>query len=130
MFEDRLIEDGSLAADADGFSFGVRLNWYRSLPLSSVAQLDVEVDGTPIQPDAVTFITEDGGAHQLEALADHPDDWWFLTDTARIRVEHPGGLAPGEHQLAVTLGTRIPYVVMDPPDVLVVVDSCRKQVTV
>jgi hypothetical protein len=130
MFENRLIEDGSLWADQDGFTFGLRLNWYRALPLSSVAQLDIEIDGTAIQPHAVTFITEDGDAHGLEALADHPDDWWFVTDTARIRVDHPGGLEPGKHDLAVTLGTRIPYVVLRPPDVLVIVESCHKQLTV
>ena len=129
MFEDRLIESGSVTSDAHGFSFGLRLNWYRALPLSSVARVDVVVDGDAIDPDAISF-TVDGVTRRLRDLPGHPDDWWFVTDTAIVRVDRPGGLSPGEHALSVTLGSRIPYVVLRPPDVLVTMDTCRTTVTV
>jgi hypothetical protein len=34
-----------------------------------------------------------------------------VTDPARVEVARDGGLAPGEHELDVTLALRIPYIV-------------------
>ena len=129
MFANSLIDDDSFASDPDGFRFDLRLNWYRGLPLSSVARLEVRVDGEPVDPRAILF-TVDGVTRRLAALPELDDEWWFVADPAEIRVARAGGLAPGAHELEVTLGTRIPYIVIRDADVLTEENTCRKSVRV
>ena len=128
MFQNDLIRDGSLRTDDGGFSFDARLNWYRALPLSSI-RLTVEVDGAPVDDEAITF-SVDGETYRHAELASRDDRMWFVADPARVRVERPGGLAPGPHELSLSIATRIPYIPTRPPEVLVQEDTCRKTVTV
>jgi len=124
VFENHLIEDDSLTSDADGFAFALRINWYRALPLSSVG-LEVRVDGEPVDPGAVTFEV-DGRRYRLEELPENYDRMWFVPDAASIHVTRAGGLEAGEHELSVTLSSRIPYVPTSGTDVLVQQDTCTK----
>ena len=128
MFKDDLIRDGSFHADDAGFEFDARLNWYRALPLSSI-RLTIEVDGERVDGDSVTFAL-DGETYRHDELPSRDDRMWFVTDAARVRVERPGGLAPGSHELALSIAARIPYLPTRPPDVLVQEDTCRKTVSV
>lgn len=128
MFQNDLIEDGSLSTDASGFSFGARLNWYRALPLSSI-RLRIEVDGERVDEDAIT-LSLDGETYRHAELPSRDDRMWFVADAARVRVDRPGGLAPGPHELALSIAARIPYLPTRPPDVLVQEDTCRKTVSV
>ena len=124
MFENHLIEDGSLTSDANGFAFALRINWYRALPLSSVG-LAVRVDGKPVAPDAITFAV-DGSRYRLDELPDHYDRMWYVTDSAGVHVARPGGLARGPHEISVTLSSRIPYIPTRGTDVLLQADTCTK----
>ena|SRR5918911_287208 len=128
MFQDDLIEDGSLSTDESGFSFGARLNWYRALPLSSI-RLTIEVDGERVDEDAITF-SLDGETYRHAELPSRDDRMWFVTDTARVHVDRPGGLATGPHELVLSVAARIPYLPTRPPEVLVQEDTCRKTVSV
>lgn len=124
MFEHHLIDDGSLTSDANGFAFALRINWYRALPLSSVG-LSVFVDGEAVDPDAITFAV-DGNRYHLAELPEHYDRMWYVTDSAGVHVARPGGLAPGPHELSVTLTSRIPYIPTRGTDVLLQEDTCTK----
>jgi hypothetical protein len=110
MLTDQVIADGSLRARADGFTFDLRMPWYRALPLSSVEGLDVRIDGEPVPGEEIRLSL--GGTEY--ALADLPplhDDWWYVADPAEVRAPKPGGLSSGEHELDVTIALRIPYIV-------------------
>src|SRR5919206_4137410 len=100
MFENHLIEDGSLTSDANGFAFALRINWYRALPLSSVG-LTVRVDGEQVDPGAITFAV-DGNRYRLDELPEHYDKMWFVTDSADSHFVRPGGLAPGPLDINLT----------------------------
>ena len=128
MFKNHLIQDGSISSDPAGFGFGARLNWYRALPLSSI-RLAIEIDGELVEGEAVTF-TVDGETFSHAELLSRDDRMWFVRDTARVRVERPGGLAPGSHELTLSIASRIPYIPTRAPDVLVQEDTCTKTVTV
>src|SRR3712207_2466009 len=106
MFADRLIEDGSLRSDNDGFGFGARLNWYRALPLSSIG-LTLRVDGEQVDPASITFVV-DGESHALPDLPRRHDRMWFVADSAEVRVARPGGLEPGQHEISLSIASRIP----------------------
>ena len=128
MFEQHLIEEGSLSTDANGYAFALRLNWYRALPLSSVG-LKLRVDGEDVEQDAVTF-SLDGNRYRLDELPANYESMWFVTACAGIHVDRPGGLGPGPHEVRATLTSRIPYIPTRGTDVLLQSDTCTKTLVV
>lgn len=124
MFPDRLIVDDSLWAANDVFSFELRMPWYRALPVSSFAAIEITVDGAPVDVDDVA-VTVAGRTDRFSDLAARHDDWWYVLDPVRVDVRRRGGLTAGEHRLTVLLGLRIPYVVL-PTGVLVLHERCSK----
>jgi uncharacterized protein DUF6379 len=110
MLTDQVITSGSLRSDGDGFTFGLRMPWYRALPLSCLEGLEVTIDREPVASDDLRLALGD----RTYALADLPplhDEWWYVADAAEVRAPRPGGLASGEHELDVTIALRIPYIV-------------------
>jgi hypothetical protein len=111
VLTDRVLEEGSLSDDDEGISFDIRIPWYRSLPLSCVEGLDVTVDGAPIAATDVR-IAFNGATYALDELPPLHDDWWQMTDPARVTVPRADGALPTEsHDVDVTLALRIPYIV-------------------
>ena len=127
MLTDRVIGDGSLRSDAAGFSFDLRIPWYRSLPLSCVEGLDVAVDGDVVGSHDVR-IAFDGRTYALDELAPLYERWWQVTDAARVSVARQGGLEPGPHELDVSLSLRIPYII-EAGRRLVMRERCVKTLT-
>lgn len=108
-----------------GFAVGIRLNWYRSLPLSCVEQLQLSLDGAPVAPERMA-LRLNAREYPLTALRAQDDDWWFVLDEAELVVRRPGGIAPGEHDAELVMGTRIPYFGPDPSGgFAVMVDRAR-----
>ena len=89
MLTEQVIGDGSLRAREDGFSFDLRMPWYRALPLSSLEGLEVRIDGEQVKSKDLRLAL--GGA--TYALSDLPplhDEWWYVADPADVRVPMPG----------------------------------------
>jgi Domain of unknown function (DUF6379) len=110
VLTDQVIGDDSLRADREGFTFDLRMPWYRALPLSSLEGLDVRIDGETVPSENLRLSL--GG--RVYALADLPrlyDDWWYVADAAVVSAPKPGGLHAGDHELDVTIRLRIPYIV-------------------
>ena len=108
-----MLADDALRATADGFELDVRLNWYRSLPLSSVKTLELTVDGEAIPGDEITFAVN-GHVYSLGSLAERWDETWFVLDTATLRVRRPLVRAGDRVAVHLKLGTRIPYILLGP----------------
>jgi hypothetical protein len=64
------------------------------------------VDGQPVPDDRIRFHINDRD-YALDELPELADEFWFVLDAARLRVEQP--LAEGDHDVAVDLTLRIPY---------------------
>ena len=110
----QLIKENSLRAVADGFTFGIRLNWYRSLPLSSVDILSVKVDGEQVPLDQVLFEINDHQYSQAELLEKY-EEFWFVQDFAGIYVRQPGKVKQGEsHTIEAEVSLRFPYMQIGP----------------
>ena len=124
MFPDRLIEGDSLRSDADGFSIEARIPWYRALPLSSVTGIALTVDGHAVPTNEISFAIN-GQRYGLDELPPLHDEWWYVTDGARVSVSREGGLPEGEHTVDLELGIFIPYLVFD-GDALVIRERCVK----
>jgi len=124
--ENILVED-SLRASATGFEVQVLLNWYRSLPLSCVQTLELTVDGQPVPRAQIRFLIN-GRERSLDELNDLVDEDWYVQDKATLRVQRSLAVKPGEsHDVALKLGSRIPYIVTGPSSALEQVSTLRRQ---
>lgn len=114
MFNEMIIREGSVrnvandAGEVTGFSFESHIAYYRGLGLSMVEVPDVSVDGEDIPAENLRF-TYDGVSRTFAELADVTDVRWELGEFASITVLRPGGLAAGEHEIAVNQRLRVSY---------------------
>ena len=112
-----MLGDDALRAADDGIELDVHLNWYRSLPLSSLKTVEVTVNGEAIDRDEITWVVN-GADHRLDDLAEHWDEIWFVLDPATIRVPRPLVKAGESAEVTVRLGNRIPYILIGPNQAL------------
>jgi hypothetical protein len=114
MMRDLIIEKDSLRLDGNTLSVGVRMPWYRALPLSSVCDLVLDIDGMAIDKESTHWLIN-GHNYREDELPPLYQDWWFVTDTATLS----GTLTDEqvaildlnvEHKIHVGLGIYIPYI--------------------
>ena len=122
MFARHLID--SVAQGQRSLDLRVRLNWYRSLPLDCLEQLEVSLDGARLDP-ARTTVEVAGNPWP----ADGDDRWWPVRDAARVHVELTDVPSAGTHRVEVVIGTRIPYLVSPDGHAAVIVDRAAAEVT-
>ena len=120
LVESARLEDGALL-------LAIRLNWYRSLPLSCVERLEIELDGARLDP-ARTTLELDGVRTEVGSLAEQDERWWPVLDSAIVRVDLDAPPAAGMHTVDVAIGSRIPYLVTPDGDAAVIVDHARAEV--
>lgn len=120
----RIVEDNSLRATGDGYEVGVRLNWYRSLPVSCVEKVALSLDGQPVDPAAIRFEVNDK-QFTLDEMKDYVEEFWFVQDTARLHVQQPGKVKPGEqHTVEAEIALRFPYIAVGPGKFLTIPTKC------
>ena len=114
MLETALRED-ALIATPEGFELRLGLPWIRSMPLSSIAGLAVEVDGVPMAPGELAVVL---GPRRVrpDALRGEPG-WWFVQD--RLVLAGRRGLSRGAHAITVDFQLMVPYLQARPGSPLV-----------
>ena len=114
MLQTALRED-ALTTTPDGFELRIGLPWIRSMPLSSVSGLAVEVDGVRFGPEdlAVNLGVRDV---PTDALPEE-SGWWFVQD--RLVVAGRRRLAPGAHAVSVDFQLLVPYLQARPGSPLI-----------
>ena len=108
-----MLPDDALRGRDDGFELDVHLNWYRSLPLSSLKTVEVTVNGEAIDRDEITWVVN-GAEHRLDDLGEHWDELWFVLDPATFHVRRPVVERGETAEVSVRLGNRIPYILIGP----------------
>lgn len=108
-----VVRDNALRATADGFALDIRSHWYRTLPLTSLAVLDLAVDGEKVPEDDMT-IAVNGKTFTVPQLADGYDEWWYVLDPFELRVRKPGFDPHQPHHVEFELGLSIPYILVGP----------------
>ncbi len=111
---DTVLTDHSLLSRPDGLGIALTVPWYRSLWLSSVTNIAVEIDGRPV-PTAELRVELGDKSYQVADLADQWDVLWFIQD--RLTVVVPMAAAPpaGEQvDVQVTVDLRLPYMQIAP----------------
>lgn len=107
MLQSALRGDALTSTDA-GFELRIGLPWIRSMPLSSVRDLGVVIDGEPV-PDVHVVLGDRRVAPGT--LAGVPT-WWFLQD--RLVLAGDRVLAAGKHAVAVDFRLLVPYLQAGP----------------
>lgn len=102
------LRDDALISTPDGSALRVSLPWIRSLPLTSLRDPIVTIDGVRADDIAVLI----GDRRVLPAVLTEQDGWWFQQDRVTLALSHE--LAPGAHDVAVEFGLRIPYLQVGP----------------
>jgi hypothetical protein len=108
-----MLDDDALRVADDGFELDVHLNWYRSLPLSSLKTVELTVNGESIARDEIRFAVN-GNDYGLDELAEHWEETWFVLDPATLRVGRQVVQRGETADVSVRLGNRIPYILIGP----------------
>lgn len=109
-----LIEENSLRSTADGFELKVRLNWYRSLPLSCVENIRLVIDGEEISTDALSFAIN-GHSYPVREFADKSGEYWYIQDSGVVQAQLPGKVAAGgSYTVEAEITIRAPYILIGP----------------
>ena len=109
MMEHRVVSDNGLASSPEGCVIDIRLPWYRSLPLSVVQIDEVQIDGEVIDKDKVTFELE-GERMPLSELRPKTGTVWYVLDSAFLHIDGIDVAKGSEHEVAVTVSFRPPYI--------------------
>ncbi|CCQ48055.1 hypothetical protein ARTSIC4J27_4052 [Pseudarthrobacter siccitolerans] len=109
------VREDALTATAEGFELRIGLPWIRSMPLSSIAGLAVEVDGVPLAPGKLAVML--GLRRVSPGALQEEQGWWFVQD--RLVLAGRRGLSRGTHAVAVDFQLMVPYLQARPGSPLV-----------
>jgi Domain of unknown function (DUF6379) len=109
VFATHLLDAGTIEQRPEGVAFGVRLPWYRSLPLSVVDIVAVKIDGAPVSRERLR-IEVNGRIYGAGDLAERIEEIWYVLDSALLHVD-VGSLPPSTtHSVDLTLTLYPPYI--------------------
>jgi hypothetical protein len=110
-----VVRDDALTATDDGLALAIHSHWYRALPLTSLAVVDLTIDGERVDAADLTF-EANGKTFGFADLENGWDEWWFTTDAVTLHVPRPNGHRGAEHRVELDLGLSIPYLIVGGPD--------------
>ena len=111
MYDQYIVCEEGFRAREDGVPGGiveVRMPYYRGLTLSMVEAVDLTLDGQPV-PASRTSFTVHGNTYPFDVLPRTTDDRWEMGERAQLAFQTDEPLAPGEHDVAVSVRLRISY---------------------
>jgi uncharacterized protein DUF6379 len=110
-----VVRDDALTATGDGLALQIHSHWYRALPLTSLAVVDLTIDGERVDPSEVE-VEANGKTFDFAELEQRFDEWWFTTDAVTLHVRRPNGGRGARHRIELDLGLSIPYLIVGGPD--------------
>jgi hypothetical protein len=108
-----VVRDDALSATEEGYALEIHSHWYRSLPLTSLAVVDLTLDGEPVDTSALT-VEANGKTFGFDELGELYDEWWFVTDAVTLQIPWPDAAPGGQHRVELDLGLSIPYLIVGP----------------
>lgn len=111
-FEDRVLrEDGFypilINGKNVGFNLDLRINYYRGLPVSSVEEIRLEIDGKEIPQDKIQ-VSVNGKLFAIRQLKELYAEYWGIKTPIHLLI-HNYRIEDGRHEVAVTVHHRSPY---------------------
>lgn len=93
-----------------GFELQTLITYYRGIPLSMLEFVRVSVDGTEEAAESICVSLDQKAWFTLKEAETVTTYKWEYGWPLYIRVKKPGGLAPGSHQVRLTVATRTAYI--------------------
>ncbi|GAB3301124.1 C-glycoside deglycosidase beta subunit domain-containing protein [Pseudoclavibacter terrae] len=98
----------------DGISVSVQIPWYRSLWLSAVDNVEVNVNGVAIPKEKLRFELQ-GRSYTIDELPEQSETLWFLSDRPDIVIPLDEVPAAGDRlTVEVVLTMRLLYMQIAP----------------
>ncbi|WP_271984165.1 C-glycoside deglycosidase beta subunit domain-containing protein [Pseudoclavibacter terrae] len=98
----------------DGISVSVQIPWYRSLWLSAVDNVEVNVNGVAIPKEKLRFELQ-GRSYTIDELPEQSETLWFLSDRPDIVIALDEVPAAGDRlTVEVVLTMRLLYMQIAP----------------
>jgi len=112
MWAEHMVSKTSLRRPAETddprrFSFDLRLNWSRSIPMSSVEEIALKVDGLPVDQEGI-LLAQGGEDLPLAGWRTRDDIWWPVLEPSTVTASAVSPLSAGTHQIEVELRVRVP----------------------
>lgn len=108
-----VVRDDALSATEEGYALEIHSHWYRSLPLTSLAVVDLTLDGEHVDPSGLK-VEANGKTFGFDELGELYDEWWFTTDAVTLQIPRPNAAPGGQHRVELDLGLSIPYLIVGP----------------
>lgn len=107
-FSPRLLPADEATIGPHQLTLGVRLPWYRSLPLSVTEIASLTVDGMPVPSDKIRLTLNDH-TYSLDQVPEQVQESWFVLDSVRLDVDLK--LDPDtEHRIDLVVHLYPPYI--------------------
>jgi Domain of unknown function (DUF6379) len=107
VLEQHVIQGKGFRNVDGGFQVAVRCPYYRGIWASLLEGAELVIDGETYEDVRWTF----GGSTFTNAqLGDASDSRWAFEEPAILRVDKPGGLEPGLHDVQVSITWRWSYI--------------------
>jgi hypothetical protein len=84
-----------------GFSFDMKIQYYRGITLSIIRNIEVNVDGEEYPRESIRFAVN-GETFTLEEMRTVISNRWLFGQYATVTVLTDGGLAKGPHHIKCT----------------------------
>ncbi len=115
FFDYYVFTEGSFTnVNRDGMTIGyqlkTRIPYYRGVPLSMIAGVELEVDNQRIDPKSIQFKPSEGESwYSLQEMKTITNKKWEFGTEAIVFVEKQGGLEMGEHKLTLRVTITVAY---------------------
>lgn len=110
VWSDGKIENGLQVRGKTGFAVKTLITYYRSIPLSMLHDLQLIVDGQPIDREKLMFSPDGSEWFTLNEMSTMPATKWEYGDEGLVFGEVEGGLTPGEHTITLKVVIRTAYI--------------------
>jgi len=113
MFEKYLIHPGSFrnvkrADKVIGYEIGLRIPYYRGLPMSCVEEITLSVDDDKVASNDMIIVVK-GEEFTVSELSTAINHRWEMVDPITVFVKKEGGLSTGKHKINGFVSLRISY---------------------
>jgi Domain of unknown function (DUF6379) len=111
---DTVLNSKSLEVIPNGLSLALTVPWYRSLWVSSVTSIAVNLDGKDMAQDKMSFRIN-GKRFSLDDVPNQWEELWFMQDRAYLDMDlGAAGVVGSEHTIVFHIEMRLPYMQIKP----------------
>jgi len=102
------LKNKAIAGRCTGYSFQIDNLSYRGIWVSTLEDIELTVDGSPVPKSDLLFCIH-GLTIPIDNLGGHSEVFWGGRDDGIISVNKVGGLAPGDHKFEIIIKKRADF---------------------